>query len=92
MTCDLEMPSWRREVHLFTLTTVSREYPVFWWPGYGVVCPTYITTNGSAGVLLAAVRPEFGLRPGLLHPQSVDELANVLLPWVSQQRLIERGG
>lgn len=93
-----ETVDWLHGIHLFTLTTTNtvggvscyHEFPVFWWPEYGVVCPNYVTTNGSAGTLLAAVRPNFGLLPGLLHPQSVDALSNVLMPWVHQQRAIER--
>lgn len=29
----------------------DRGHAIWWWPGYGVVCPTLVTTNGSTYTL-----------------------------------------
>lgn len=80
---------------LFTListdSTPPREHRVMWWPHYGVVCPSLVTTNGSAGTfLMAVVGRNYAIRPGLLAPKDDAEMQALLVPWVVAKRERER--
>jgi hypothetical protein len=55
------------EVLLGILVRGDVVYPVLAWPGYGVVCPGMLTSNGSAAlvarVILAAIDPKRESQP-----------------------------
>lgn len=39
-----------------------REHPIEKWDGYGVVCPTLVTSNGNAMFVASCLSKQLGLR------------------------------
>ncbi len=74
------------EKRLFTIAVHGTRHKVLHWTGYGVVCPSLATTNGSYKFLLKCMRPWFVVEPGLLNVSEQSELEPAL-----ERFFLERG-
>lgn len=71
----------RHEVHLFTIVEVPEgmRHPVLHWPGYGIVSPSLVTTNGDWRLIVDSCRRgEWAIEPALLTPTNVGAMSEEL--------------
>lgn len=70
------------EHHLFTIVEDPKgaRHPVLHWPGYGIVAPTLVMTNGNWHWIVSSIsgRDRWTLEPALLAPTNVGEVSMVL--------------
>lgn len=74
-----------REVHLFTLVRNETKYKVLWWEGYGVVCPSLVTTNGSYRFLVACTHDRYEIEGAEITPPDCTEwgLLDSMRTWLA---------
>jgi hypothetical protein len=67
MTSNQWDASWQRPTFNDRKETLlgwtRRNHEILLWPGYGIVCPDEVTTNGSLWTLLSFHRPPVRLTP-----------------------------